>query len=174
VLLPLFIFFARVVDVSLGTIRIIFISRGMKTIAPLVGFVEVIVWLLAIGQIMQNITDVYCYLAYGAGFATGTFIGMLIENRLAMGISLMHIIATDGAESLIEDLKQAGCGVTVVDAQGLFQRVKLIFSVVKRKQIRPIVQLIQQHNPSALYLVEDVRTVSSRIIHDWHREYKRP
>ena len=84
VVLPLLIFFARICDVTLGTIRVIFISKGFKYIAPCIGFFEVIIWLLAIGQVMNNITNVASYIAYGAGFATGTFVGMAIEEKLSL------------------------------------------------------------------------------------------
>ena len=74
VILPLLIFIARLIDVSLGTLRIIFVSHGLKYIAPLVGFVEINVWLLAIGQIMQNLDNLVCSLAYAGGFAMGAFL----------------------------------------------------------------------------------------------------
>ena len=69
VLLPLLIVIARVIDVSIGTIRIVFVSRGHKIIAPVLGFFEVLIWLLAIGQIMRNLSNFMCYIAYGTGFA---------------------------------------------------------------------------------------------------------
>ena len=85
VLLPVLIFLARVLDVSFGTIRIIFISRGQKLLAPLIGFFEILIWLVAIGKVMQNLGNVYCHIAYAGGFAAGNFTGMWIEEKLAMG-----------------------------------------------------------------------------------------
>jgi len=81
VVIPLFIFFARITDVSMDTMRIICISKGYKGKAAVLGFFEVLVWLVAITQIMQNLTNVLCYLAYGAGFAVGTYVGMIIEEK---------------------------------------------------------------------------------------------
>ena len=78
VLLPILIFFARILDQSIGTMRLIFLSKGMKHIAPFLGFFEVIIWLLAIGQIMQHLDNWVCYVAYGAGFAMGNFIGITL------------------------------------------------------------------------------------------------
>ena len=92
VIMPLLIIFARICDVSLGTIRIISIARGYKLIAPLLGFFEILIWLLAIKQIMQNLTNIFYYVAYSGGFAAGTFIGIYIEEKLAMGIFLIRII----------------------------------------------------------------------------------
>ncbi|GAE87820.1 hypothetical protein JCM21531_1220 [Acetivibrio straminisolvens JCM 21531] len=79
------IFFSRIIDVTIGTIRIIFVSRGKKYLAPVLGFFEVLVWIVAISQVMQNLNNFACYFAYAAGFATGTFVGIIIEEKLAIG-----------------------------------------------------------------------------------------
>src|SRR5512136_1974751 len=105
VILPLLIFFARICDVSLGTIRVIFISKGIKYIAPIIGFFEVIIWLLAIGQVMNNLTNVVAYIAYGAGFASGTFIGMLIEEKISLGLTSVRIITKKDPAELIQYLR---------------------------------------------------------------------
>ena len=81
ILLPALIFLARILDQSIGTLRLIFLSKGMKYIAPFLGFFEVIIWLLAVGQIMQHLDNWLCYVAYGAGFAMGNFIGITLEER---------------------------------------------------------------------------------------------
>jgi hypothetical protein len=86
IVLPLLIFLARICDVSLGTIRVIFISKGVTYLAPIIGFFEVIIWLLAIGQVMNNLTNVVSYVAYGAGFAAGTYAGMVIEEKISIGL----------------------------------------------------------------------------------------
>ena len=86
--LPILIFLARILDQSIGTLRLIFLSKGMKHIAPFLGFFEVIIWLLAVGQIMQHLDNWLCYVAYGAGFAMGNFIGISIEERLSLGTSI--------------------------------------------------------------------------------------
>jgi len=78
VVLPVLIFIARVADVSLGTVRVIFITRGLKYFAPIVGFLEILIWLLAIGQIMRNLSHPICYIAYAGGFATGNYVGIWI------------------------------------------------------------------------------------------------
>ena len=109
-LIPLLIFLARVVDVAIGTLRIIFVSKGMKYLAPILGFFEVFIWLVAIGQIMQNLTNWVNYVAYSAGFATGNFIGMFIESKLAMGLVSLRIITERDAKPLIEDLRRENFG----------------------------------------------------------------
>jgi len=108
ILLPVLIFLARILDVSFGTIRIIFVSRGRKFLAPLIGFFEILIWLVAIGKVMQNLTNVYCYIAYAGGFAAGNFTGMWIEEKLAMGTLVIQVITKKDASALIENFKSSG------------------------------------------------------------------
>ena len=157
VVVPVFIFLARICDVTIGTMRIIFVSRGMKLVAPILGFVEVFIWIIAVGQIFQNLTNPLNYLAYAAGFATGNYIGMLVEERLAMGRALIRIITQRDATNLIDYLRAAGYGVTVLDAQGKVGPGKVIFSVVKRKNMRDVEDAIHEYNPKAFYSIEDLR-----------------
>lgn len=163
VILPLLIFLARVVDVSLATIRIIFVSRGMKYLAPFIGFFEVIIWLLAIRVIMQNLNNWACYFAYGAGFAMGTFIGLLIEKRLAIGSAILRIITQKDAAELISHLRSKGYGVTVADAEGSTGKVQVIFTIIKRQDFENVIEIIHRFNPKAFYTVEDTRVVSKGI-----------
>ncbi|MCK9298294.1 MAG: DUF2179 domain-containing protein [Methanoculleus sp.] len=157
VVIPVFIFLARICDVTIGTMRIIFVSRGMKMIAPVLGFVEILIWIVAIGQIFQNLTNPLNYFAYAAGFAAGNYIGMLVEERLAMGLALIRIITQRDATNLIDYLRAAGYGVTVLDAQGKQGPGKVLFSVIKRKSIRDVEDAIHEFNPKAFYSIEDVR-----------------
>jgi len=160
VVLPFLIFFARVIDVTLGTMRIVFVSRGIKYLAPLVGFFEVIVWLLAIRVIMQNLNNVMCYIAYGAGFAAGNYIGIFLERRMAVGRGILRVITKKDATDLITTLREQGFGVTSVDAQGSDGDVSIIFMVIRRGDFKRIAELIQRFNPHAFYTLEDVRFVS--------------
>jgi uncharacterized protein YebE (UPF0316 family) len=115
VIVPVLIFLARVCDMSLDTIRVIFVSKGIRYLPAIVGFFEVIIWLVAIGQVMNNLTNVVCYLAYGAGFATGTIIGMAIEERLSLGLAIVRIITDEDPAGLIRVLRSHDYGVTVLD-----------------------------------------------------------
>jgi uncharacterized protein YebE (UPF0316 family) len=163
VLLPALIFIARICDVTLGTIRIIFVSRGQKILAPLVGFVEILIWLTAIGKIMQNLGDVYCYLAYAAGFAAGNFVGIYIEEKLAMGVFLIRIITKKQAAQLIAGLNSEGYGATSIAAEGSTGQVAVVYSVIKRGDVDRVVEIIKQFNPKAFYSIEDVRFVSRGV-----------
>lgn len=157
VIVPILIFFARICDVTIGTMRIIFVARGMKMIAPILGFIEILIWLIAISQIFQNLTNPLNYFAYAAGFTTGTYVGMLIEERLAVGLSLIQIITQLDATDLINHLRAVGYGVTVLDAQGKEGAGKIIFSIIKRKNIIDVETAIDKFAPKAFYSVEDIR-----------------
>lgn len=160
VIIPLLIFCARLLDVSIGTMRVVFTSRGYKNIAPLLGFVEVLIWLVAIGQVMQNLNNVACYLAWAGGFAAGNYIGLLIEERLAIGQVVIRTITAQPALALIERLRDEGYRLTTVDAQGARGPVNLLFLVVSRKKKDDVIKLITEFNPKAFYSIEDVRYVS--------------
>ena len=160
VVLPVLIFLARISDVTLGTLRIIFVSRGNKTVAPILGFFEVLIWVIAISNIIQHLDNVYCYLAWAGGFATGNFIGMRIEERLAIGVNLVRIITKKEGNQLIGELYSNGYGATVLDARGKDGEVNVIYTVVKRKEIENLIEIIKTHSPNAFYVVEDVRSVS--------------
>ena len=162
VVLPLMIFLARVVDVSLDTIRILFISKRLKYLAPVIGFFEVLVWLMAMRQVMQNLDNVGYMLAYAAGFATGNFVGMYIEQLLSIGKVIIRIISRD-CDGLIETLRSCGCGVTTIDAQGLGGPVKIIFSIINRSDITKVVAKIREFNPQAFYSLEDISSAREEV-----------
>jgi uncharacterized protein YebE (UPF0316 family) len=163
VILPVLIFLARIIDMTLDTIRIVMISRGKRLLAPLFGFFEVLIWLMAIGQIMQNLSNVFCYLAYASGFAMGNFVGLTIEGKIAMGIVLVRVITSQNASDLAEKLRGSGFGVTILDAQGTSGKVNIIFVVIKRAFLKRVVEIIQECNPKAFYTVEDVRHISEGV-----------
>ena len=170
VILPILIFFARVADVTFGTLRIIFISRGMKLLAPVVAFFEILIWLVAIGQIFQDMGSSINYIAYAAGFAVGNYVGIIVEERMAIGLNLIRIITQYDAEDLVSALKSEGFGVTAVDAAGKNGPVKLIFLVVKRKDIRSVIKMIHQYNPNAFYTIADVRSAKGGDIPHLYRK----
>ena len=163
VLLPVLIFLARICDVTLDTLRIIYVSRGMKFLAPAIGFVEVLIWLVAITQIFKNLSNPICYVAYLGGFAMGNFIGIIIEEKMAIGTVVIRIITQKDAEALIGCLKENRYGVTHVDAQGAMGQVKIIFTIVKRKSIDSVLEIVRGCNPLAFYTIEDVRSVRKGV-----------
>ena len=155
-ILPLLIFLARIADVSIGTIRLIFISRGLKYLAPVVGFFEILIWLLAIGQIMKNLSNPACYIAYAGGFAMGNFVGMWIAEKLSLGVVLIRVITKKNAIELVEYLKSDDYGVTSVDGHGKTEQVKVVFTIVPKREVKRVVNLIKKFNPKAFYTIEEV------------------
>ena len=160
VIIPALIFLARICDVTLGTLRIVFISKGDKAIAPLLGFLEVLIWLVAITQVMQNLSNFVSYLAWAGGFAAGNFLGLRIEQKLALGQMVVRVITVESAEELIQRLAGRGYRLTSVDAMGTRGKVNLLFMIVKRKRLQEVISIIRDYNPNAFYSIEDVRSVS--------------
>lgn len=163
IVLPFLIFVARIADVSLGTVRVIFVSRGLKYLAPLVGFFEILIWLLAIGQIMKNLSNPLCYIAYAAGFGMGNYVGISIAERLSLGVVLIRVVSKKDALPLVECLKAENYGVTSVDGHGTSGQVKVVFTIVPRREVPNVVDLIRKFNPQAFYSIEDVGFVEKGI-----------
>ena len=162
-LLPGLIFASRVIDVSFGTIRIVMVSKGQKFWAPLLGFFEVLIWLIAISRVFQNLDNWLCYVAYAAGFACGNYVGLLIEEKLAVGIVKVQIITRKSAKILINNLVEAGYGITHHEAKGSTEPVSIIYTIIKRKQIQKVQNIVIKTNPQAFYSVEDVKSVNKGI-----------
>jgi uncharacterized protein YebE (UPF0316 family) len=160
VVLPLLIAMARIMDVTINTIRMIFVSRGYKTLAPVLGFFEVVIWLVAIGQIMKNLDNFMSYIGYGAGFAAGNYIGIILVEKMTLGTVIIRIIAKKNTVELIQRLREANYGVTSADAEGRDGPVKILFSTMKRKDLRDALRIINQSNPNAFYTVEEVQQVN--------------
>jgi uncharacterized protein YebE (UPF0316 family) len=163
VILPLLIFLSRITDVTIGTIRIVMVAKGQKKIAPILGFFEVLIWLIAISQIIAHLDNWICYFAYGAGFATGNYIGMIIEEKLAVGIVQLQIITRVDAHKLIEKLKGEGYGITHQEAHGAIEEVSIIYTIIKRNDLSKVDEIIQTYNPNAFYSIADVKFVNKGI-----------
>lgn len=163
VILPILIFCARICDVSCGTLRIIFVSRGKKAVAPILGFFEVSIWLLAISQIMQHLDNVVCFLAYTCGYAMGNFVGILIEDKLALGTLVVRIFLVKDAADMKKRLYDAGFGVTVIDAHGRNGNVEILYTVIKRKDLEKVAKIIEECQSNAFYSVEEAKSVRQGV-----------
>ncbi len=159
-IMPLLIFIARVGDVSINTLRIVFVLNGKKFIAPMLGFFEALIWLLAIGQIIQNINNPLSYIAYAGGFAMGIFVGMTIEEKLAMGRVLVRVITPEPMHDLIDYMKERGYRFTMVGAEGSYGRVQLLFTVLKRDTLKEYIEKVKECNQKAFYTIESVKKIS--------------
>ncbi len=163
VILPLIVFLARVTDVTLGTMRIIFLSRGKKILAPVLGFVEVLIWITVVSQIVGGAHNIIAYLAYAAGFAVGNYIGMSVEEKLAIGTLVVRAFLSKDGNSLIERLHSGGYGVTHMDGYGANGPVQIVYTIVKRKELPDVVKIIQEIHPKAFFTVEELRSFQQGI-----------
>lgn len=160
VVIPILIFLSRIVDVSIGTTRVIFVSRGYKKLAAFTGFFEVLVWLLAIGQIMQNLSNPMCYIAYASGFAAGNYIGIALAEKLSLGNVLIEVITHKDSTVLVDSLKARKYGITSIEGQGAMGPVSIIKTIAPRQEVDDIIYLIKEYNPQAFYVVQEVGSVS--------------
>ncbi len=163
ILLPLIVFFARICDVSLGTLRIVFVSKGKKNIAPILGFFEVFIWIVVISQILKSVDNIICYVAYAGGYAAGNFIGMHIEERIALGTQLIKVFSAKNICVLQKRLNEAGFGTTVIEGGGSMGKVSIMYVVINRKAFEKVEKIITEFDPSLFYVIEDVRSANSGI-----------
>ena len=164
-ILPLIIFFARICDVSLGTLRIVFVSKGKKNIAPVLGFFELFIWIAVISELLKNAesSSLICYFAYAAGYACGNFIGMNIEERIAIGSQLIKVFSSKDVSGLQKNLNAAGFGTTIVDGDGSAGKVKILYLVINRKTGEQAKKMLTEFDPNIFYVIEDVRSVKAGI-----------
>jgi len=152
------IFFARLTDVSLGTMRMIFIIQGRKYTAAIVGFVEVSIFLLAIAKAISGLDHWISVLAYSGGFAAGTLLGISIENRLALGWSHVRIISQKSG-LITAALREQGYGATVVDGHGLKGPIELVLTDVHRRQTEHVMRLVESVDNAAFVTIHDSRHI---------------
>jgi uncharacterized protein YebE (UPF0316 family) len=160
VILPLLIFGARIMDVSLNTIRIIFVMGGRKGISTILGFFESLIWLLAIGQIFQHVDNIYSYIAYPAGFAAGIYVGMRIEERLAYGKVVVRLITQQPLKPLLSYLNDKEWRYSFVEAESARGREQLLFTVIQREDLPILLKYFADHYPNGFYTIESVKKAS--------------
>ncbi|MDD2476922.1 MAG: DUF5698 domain-containing protein [Dysgonamonadaceae bacterium] len=162
-LLPVIIFVGRIFDVTLGTLRIIFVSKGEKLKAPIIGFFEVFIWVVIISQILSRANDMVAYLSYAGGYAAGNYVGILIEKRIAFGIILCRVYTNKAGIKLVRLLSLKGFGATLLRGTGSVEEVDIIETVIDRKQLKLVSDIIMSFDKDAFYVIEDVRTRSKGI-----------
>jgi uncharacterized protein YebE (UPF0316 family) len=156
VLLPLLIFFARITDVSINTIRIIYVLGGRRVTATVLGFFESFIWLMAIRQIFEHMDNWLSYVAYPGGFAMGILVGMMIEERIAYGKVIVRIITRKDVTPLIAFLNQNQFRYTKVNAEGPDGHESLVFTVLQRERLEDLLAQMKAILPTAFYTVEKV------------------
>ena len=157
--IALMIFCLRVTDMSLDTLRLLFVVRGRKGIAWTLGFFEAAVYIIAITRVLSNLGNPLTILGYATGFATGNVVGMLIEERLAIGHTQMSIVSSARGVALAQALRDAGFAVTEVPARGKDGMVHLLSMSVLRKDVPNVERVVHEVDTEAFVTSADVRPV---------------
>jgi uncharacterized protein YebE (UPF0316 family) len=156
---PFVIFALRVVDVSLGTVRLIVMVRGRRALAAAIGFVEVLVWIVAVGSALQHLGSPYHVVGYAGGFAAGTYVGIAAEHALALGRVVVRAIIPDEADgATARALREEGYAVTVMEGRGREGPVDVLNAVVERKEAPRVLNVVETHAPRSFITVEELRT----------------
>ena len=154
---------ARIIDVSLGTLRIICLSKGYKRIAPIFGFFEILVWLLAIREVLVNLHNPLSYITYALGFALGNYVGIAIEKKLSLGHVLFRVVCKGDGNGFTNFMEEHDFGFTVFSGRGIQSWVKLLFSVLNRRDLKKVFPAIKRSLPDAFYTVENIKKVKQGI-----------
>lgn len=154
---PLVIFFLRLTDMSLDTLRVLFVIRGRRPFAWILGFFQSALWVVAITSVLSNLDNLFNLVGYAGGFATGNVVGMMIEERLAIGFSHIRIISSRRGSAIAEAIRQTGHAVTEIPGRGKDGTVSVLNCSVKRRQVRAVQQSINKIDPDSFVTVEDIR-----------------
>jgi uncharacterized protein YebE (UPF0316 family) len=157
------IFVARIVDVSLGTFRTIMVIRGYRALATAIGFVEVLIWIVAISSVIANLDAWYLVIAYAGGYATGNYVGMLLEARVAIGSELVRAISLRSDGHLAESLRSAGWVAVAIPGSGPGREaVDVVLVGERRRRLRQLLAAIKEIDPAAVSTTSDSRSVHDR------------
>lgn len=164
------IFVLRVVGISLSTIRVLTMMRGQKLITVVLGFFEVLVYVIAIGQVVNDLSNIWNILGYCLGFSTGTLAGMWIDERMVGGYANVRIISRYKAQGIVEAIREAGYGATLDWATGRSGSVGMVMATVRRKEVNEVCNLADDVDGSAFITVEEARAVRRGYMHLAQRE----
>lgn len=153
----LLVFALRLLDVPLSTVRMLYMVRGQRGVAAALAFFEALIWLVAITRVFAHLTSPVQYLGWALGFAVGTALGMGVEGWLAPGYVTLRIITRGAARTLVDRLRDAGYGVTEVEGRGLEGPVAVLYVVVQRRSVRPLLRLVEAHDPKAFITLEQTQ-----------------
>jgi len=156
---PLLIFSLRIVDVSLATLRMLLSVRGQKLVVPVIGFFEVTIWIFAVGNAIQHLDSPLHLIGYAAGFATGSVVGLLIEEKMAMGLATVRVMSQHGGVEIAEALRERGFGVTEFAGYGREGTVEVVYAVLRRRDLPAAFEQVGIWDPDAFVTVEEPRAI---------------
>ncbi len=164
ILSALLIFAMRLADVSIGTVRLIVLVRGQTLLAAVLSFFSALIWILATAQVINDLQEPIKIVAYAAGFAVGTLVGALIERWIAIGNKLVRVVTPASTPQVAEAVREAGFYVTELNAEGRDGEVHICFTVVPRRQVPKLLNIVSGVNPKAFITVEDVAPVQLKSV----------
>lgn len=168
----LLIFSLRIVDVSMAMLRMILAVRGRRGTAAFIGFFEVLIWLVAVGQALNHLNSVYHVVGYAAGFAVGNYVGVWLEGRFAIGVNVVRAVcsasipgsAGKGGRAAAKALRRDGFAVTELQGRGRERDVEILNVVVPRRRVPTVLKVIGEYDPDAFVSVEEVRSIRGGYI----------
>lgn len=160
------ILLSKAIEVAIGTLRVILISKGYKRSGSILSFFEVFLWVFIASRVLMGITEAPIKgIVYSVGFAIGVYIGTLLENYLAFGKVLIHVICLKSSgPGILSMIRSAGYGVTSMDAQGKDSEKKMLMIFANRKGKDEIVKLIETHYPEAMIVINEVAVLKGGYI----------
>jgi len=160
----LLIFCLRIVDVSCDTMRVIFAIRGKRGIAALLGFIQALVWIFAVANAVKHLDSILHVVGYAGGYATGTFVGVSLEQMIAYGVATVRIVTKKAGADIADALRQRGFGVTEYPGLGRDGNVEIVHSVVQRSHLNEVLEIINTKDEDAFVTVEEPKILSGGII----------
>lgn len=155
----LFIFGARIIDVSLDTMRVLFAIRGKRGTAAAFGFFQAMIWILAVGTAIRHLDSVWHILAYAGGYSMGTFVGVTIERAVAYGMAVVRVTSQHGGVEIAEALRERGYGATELSGFGREGKVEIVQSIVHRSDLDDVLGLITTWDAAAVVTVDEPKMV---------------
>lgn len=161
----LIVFLARILDVSIGTLRTIFTVQGMAVAAFFLAVLEVLIWISVAGTVINQIHDrPVLALFYAFGYATGNVVGILVERKLAFGLIIIKVITSKIGTGLVDALRKKGQPVTVFRGEGMNGPVSELYMACKRKHLKWILPLVTNLDPDAFYIIEQARDMRKYMV----------
>ena|SRR5690606_17869374 len=156
---PLVIFGLRIIDVSLATLRMLLAVRGVKVAVPIIGFFEVLVWVSAVGTVIRHLDSGLHLIGYAAGFSTGALVGLMLEERMALGMATIRVVSRYGGVELAEGLRELGFGVTEFAGQGRDGKVEVVDAVLRRRDLPQVLKQVEYWDPEAFVTIQEPKAI---------------